>query len=262
MFTLLTPRRLSKNIKNTRDALRVVEERVIIDPINTNLGRDIRRDEVKMDYIDRFNQGDSIYRAFTPYAEFVKDRHVLYEHDPKGKSLRMLERWPDIVGEPNIYIDEGLGLGTQRLIDLYGQGARTKINSDDIEKWVAYWAIIDIFAGAAILTHNNDSRIPSRDLFLHAYDRDNWSQEFLLSSSEEDIEAEIRLQMQRRYPLAKWLNKLVEEWINFNPDNIYSVHFKGPYIVIDRKIDIKTVAYHAMKEGHPFVQDLAKMNLI
>lgn len=224
--------------------------------------RDIHPNEVKTEFFERFNQGDSVYREGVPFADFVKESHVLYKRDAKADTFDLVPSWPDVIGLPGFYMGDGRTNKATRVVDAFGRNARTKLDMSDIELWVAFWAILDILDGAGVGTHNNDSRIPTRDMFLVSYDIDTIDYEFICSNSKLEVEKELQMMRSPHYCLLKWLRQGVEEWINQDPDHLYSVNFNGPYITIDRMTDIKTLAFHAMKENHPILKRLEQMNLI
>lgn len=259
LWTTTNPRP-NNRITSTRHALNVVYERLTLD---TSAGLFVKtpdRKDLNLAFISSFNKGDSIYRADEPFASLVTDTHKVVEHCV-GDNWKEYETWPLVFDKPTYYLKEEVTGELIRIEDNFGPSARSVLSQQDIDSWILFWCVVDIVEGLGSCTVNNDSRVPSRDMFIPAYAASSWPDDTVNSLSALDLDNEIRSTLAPRLGPTKQLRKMVEPWIDAYPDSLYSVKFKGRFLQIDRHSDLNLTLFHAQKENHPFWNRFKDANL-
>lgn len=243
----------------------MIDERMVINLSGGHFFRDIQPHELSQAFVRKFNQGDTIYPYDSPIAVYVRPDHIempLAYTDHKDGSIKYFcDMWPTLIGCPGYFFDDGSG-NLVKVTDKFGWGARTRLNMEDYAKWTMFWSINDLFDSSGIPMLGNDDRVPLRSDYLRAYQSHNYHQELFDGFSKEEIETEVRNRASRAYALPRWLDDLISDWANDCPDHFYRVCFKGPMVFIDRRADVKTIAYHANKENHPLLAYIQQKNLV
>lgn len=259
MYTILIAQNQNPRVNSVLSALKNIQGRFSIDAYDILLNREVRIDEFELSYLAKFNQGDTIYRHRTPYA-CINSPKELYRAIPNKKGLTLVNEWPEFLCERSHYLfHKKLGFHVP-IWKMHGSGTRTKLRYKDFESWIAYWSICDIFRNSGIFLYGVDDRIPTRDLFLKAYNEDNWDQDFVMSNSKEEVQNEILSTMFPKYAPIRGIVAAIEEWINQNPFCAYRIYFNGPSIIVDRLSDLAVLTYYSQKENHPLFERLKEFD--